>query len=106
MDIIEEECTPSHYDLGSIKPLDQKLLHDIFENYSAIITIEDGALAGGAGSAILEWANENEQQHRIKRIGIPDRFISHGTTAELQKEIGMDSIGIASSILALHQKIS
>ena len=106
LDIIEIECNPSHYDLGIIKPLDQKLLQDIFENYIAIVTVEDGALAGGAGSAILEWANENGHQHQINRIGIPDRFISHGTKAELQKEIGMDSIGIASSILTLHQKIS
>lgn len=106
LDIIEEECNPSHYDLGIIKPLDQKLLQDIFENHIAIVTLEDGALAGGAGSAILEWANENGHQHQINRIGVPDRFISHGTTAELQKEIGMDSIGIASSILTLHQKIS
>jgi 1-deoxy-D-xylulose-5-phosphate synthase len=106
LDIIEIECNPSHYDLGIIKPLDQKLLQDIFENHIAIFTVEDGALAGGAGSAILEWANENGHQHQINRIGIPDRFISHGTKAELQKEIGMDSIGIASSILTLHQKIS
>ena len=76
------------------------------KTHSAIITIEDGALAGGAGSAILEWANENEQQHRIKRIGIPDRFISHGTTAELQKEDWHGFNWNRSSILALHQKIS
>ena len=106
LDVIKEKCTPAHYDLGSVKPLDEKLLHLIFKNFAAIITVEDGALAGGAGSAILEWANENGKLNPIKRIGIPDRFISHGTTAELQKEIEMDSAGIAASILALHQKIS
>ena len=85
--------------------MDEKLLQVIFKNYTAIITVEDGALAGGAGSAILEWANESGKFNPIKRIGIPDRFISHGTTAQLQKEIGIDSKGIAGSILALYQKI-
>ena len=105
IEIIKEKCTPAHFDLGSIKPLDEKLLQVIFKNYTAIITVEDGALAGGAGSAILEWANESGKFNPIKRIGIPDRFISHGTTAQLQKEIGIDSKGIAGSILALYQKI-
>ena len=105
LEIIKEKCTPAHFDLGSIKPLDEKLLQVIFKNYTAIITVEDGALVGGAGSAILEWANESGKLNPIKRIGIPDRFISHGTTAQLQKEIGMDSEGIAASILALYQKI-
>lgn len=105
LEIIKEKCTPAHFDLGSIKPLDEKLLQVIFKNYTAIITVEDGALVGGAGSAILEWVNESGKLNPIKRIGIPDRFISHGTTAQLQKEIGMDSEGIAASILALYQKI-
>lgn len=99
MELLKEKCTPGHYDLGSIKPLDTELLHHVFKNYTSIITVEDGALLGGAGSAVLEWANDHGYSQVIKRIGIPDSFIPHGTTSRLQKEVGLDPAGIAEVIL-------
>lgn len=101
IEMVEQKCNPGQYDLGSIKPLDEKLLHQIFKKYTTIITVEDGAVFGGAGSAILEWANINGYSHSIRRIGIPDNFISHGTTLELQKEVGLDPDSIAKEILNL-----
>ena len=99
IELLNGKCTPGHYDLGSIKPLDTELLHHIFKSYTSIITIEDGVLSGGAGSAVLEWANDNGYSHTVKRVGIPDSFIPHGTTLQLQKEVGLDPAGIAAVIL-------
>ncbi|MDB9910884.1 1-deoxy-D-xylulose-5-phosphate synthase [Flavobacteriaceae bacterium] len=103
IELIEDRCSPSHYDLGSIKPLDDSLLHGIFKTYTTIITVEDSALAGGAGSAVLEWANIQGYTQTIKRIGIPDHFIPHGTTAQLQQEVGLDAAGIAAVVLDLQK---
>ncbi len=103
LELIEDRCSPSHYDLGSIKPLDDTLLHAVFKTYTTILTVEDSALAGGAGSAVLEWANAHGYSQTIKRIGIPDHFIPHGTTAQLQKEVGLDAAGIAAVLLDLQK---
>jgi len=103
LELIEDRCSPSHYDLGSIKPLDDSLLHGVFKTYTTIITVEDSALAGGAGSAVLEWANAQGYSQTIKRIGIPDHFIPHGTTAQLQQEVGLDAAGIAAVVLDLQK---
>ena len=91
LELVQDRCAPSHYDLGSIKPLDDTLLHAVFKTYTTVLTVEDSALAGGAGSAVLEWANTHGYTQTLKRIGIPDRFIPHGTTAQLQKEVGLDA---------------
>ncbi|MDC1522699.1 1-deoxy-D-xylulose-5-phosphate synthase [Flavobacteriaceae bacterium] len=101
LELVQDRCAPSHYDLGSIKPLDDPLLHAIFKTYTTVLTVEDSALAGGAGSAVLEWANTHGYTQTLKRIGIPDRFIPHGTTAQLQKEVGLDAAGIAAVLLDL-----
>ena len=101
LELVQDHCAPSHYDLGSIKPLDDTLLHAVFQTYTTVLTVEDSALAGGAGSAVLEWANTHGYTQTLKRIGIPDRFIPHGTTAQLQKEVGLDAAGIATVLLDL-----
>jgi 1-deoxy-D-xylulose-5-phosphate synthase len=101
LELVQDRCAPSHYDLGSIKPLDDTLLHAVFQTYTTVLTVEDSALAGGAGSAVLEWANTHGYTQTLKRIGIPDRFIPHGTTAQLQKEVGLDAAGIAAVLLDL-----
>lgn len=101
LELVQDHCAPSHYDLGSIKPLDDTLLHAVFQTYTTVLTVEDSALAGGAGSAVLEWANSHGYTQTLKRIGIPDRFIPHGTTAQLQKEVGLDAAGIAAVLLDL-----
>ncbi len=85
----------AHYDFGFVKPLDEKVLHEIFISFEKIITIEDGTIKGGFGSAIIEFASENNYKNTIKTLGIPDTFIEHGTIAELQKICKIDTESIA-----------
>ena len=66
------------------------MLHEVFSSYTTVLTIEDGAIAGGMGSAILEFMSENGYQCKVKRLGIPDRFVEHGSQMALYKEIGLD----------------
>ena len=80
----------AHYHFGFVKPLDEQLLHEIFAVFKTIITIEDGAVKGGFGSAIVEFAAQNQYKNNIKILGIPDEFIEHGTVNELQKICGID----------------
>ena len=84
----------SHYDMRFAKPLDETLLHTIFKNYQTIFTVEDNAIKGGFGSAVLEFAAANNYKNTIKIIGIPDSFIEHGSVAELQKSVGLDVAGL------------
>lgn len=84
----------AHYDFGFVKPLDEELLHEIFQSFEKVITIEDGAIKGGFGSGIIEFATKNSYTIPIKTLGIPDIFVEHGTVDELQKicKIDVDSI--------------
>jgi 1-deoxy-D-xylulose-5-phosphate synthase len=77
-----------------LKPLDQKLLHEVFGRYSHIITVEDGTINGGFGSAILEFMADHDYHAKVTRLGIPDRYISHGKPDELFAECGFDVNGI------------
>ena len=90
----------AHYDLRFLKPLDEAMLHEIGKQFKQVITIEDGALNGGMGSAVLEFMADNNYQPNISRIGIPDKFIEHGTVPELYKICGMDEESIVNKILA------
>jgi 1-deoxy-D-xylulose-5-phosphate synthase len=94
----EQNIKIAHYDMRFIKPLDENLLHEIAKNFSKIITIEDGAIKGGFGSAVLEFMAENGYSPKIKCLGLPDKFIEHGTQSELFKMIGLDAEGIAKNI--------
>lgn len=85
----------AHYNFGFVKPLDEKLLHEIFAQFETIITIEDGVIKGGFGSGILEFAAQHNYTKPIHTLGIPDQFIEHGTVDELQKICGIDSESIA-----------
>lgn len=87
-----------HYDLRFVKPLDENLLHDIFKDYTHIITVEDGAVKGGFGTAILEFANQHAYANTIKILGVPDRFINHGTVQQLQEQVGISADEILKSI--------
>ena len=91
----------AHYNMRFIKPLDTKLLHQIFSTFDRIITIEDGAIAGGFGSAICEFAQLHKYKAEIKLLGIPDRFIEHGTKEELFESIGLSNEQIAASLSSL-----
>lgn len=80
----------AHYDFGFVKPLDEKLLHEIFTQFETVITIEDGVIKGGFGSGIVEFAAQHQYTKPIHTLGIPDQFIEHGTVDELQKMCGID----------------
>ena len=91
--------TISHFNMRFIKPLDEQLLHTTFKKFDSIITIEDGTIVGGFGSAILEFVSENNYSNKtIKRLGIPDNFIEHGKVSELQEIIGLDKKSILEEI--------
>jgi 1-deoxy-D-xylulose-5-phosphate synthase len=83
-----------HYDMRFVKPLDEELLHEVFSKYSKIITVEDGTIVGGFGSAILEFMAEHGYKAEVRMLGIPDRLVEHGTLKELHRECGYDAQGI------------
>ncbi len=91
------------YDLRFVKPLDHELLHDVFAHFSKIITIEDNAVTGGMGSAVLEFMADNNYHAKVKRLGIPDAFIQHGSLNELHKECGYDYDSILKEVTAICQ---
>lgn len=97
-DVKADGINPAHYDMRFAKPLDEELLHEVFSKFNKIITIEDGAIQGGFGSAILEFMNEHNYKANIKILGIPDEFIEHGTPKQLYNEIGLDANAIAEAI--------
>jgi 1-deoxy-D-xylulose-5-phosphate synthase len=92
------EIEVAHYDLRFLKPLDKELLHEVFKKHSLIITVEDGVISGGFGSAILEFMADNGYNATVKRLGIPDNFVEHGTQAELYKQCGYDVLGIVDTV--------
>jgi len=85
----------AHYDMRFVKPLDEVLLHEVFSRFKDVITVEDGCVQGGMGSAVAEWAMEQGYASRVARLGVPDRYIEHGTQAQLYKECGYDADAIA-----------
>ncbi len=93
-----ESYYPAHYDLRFVKPLDEALLHEVFKKFNKIITVEDGCIEGGMGSAILEFMADNNYKAQIIRLGIPDRVIEHGEQPELWAECGYDAQGIATQV--------
>ena len=97
----KENYSVAWYDMRFLKPLDESLLHDVFEKFDKIITIEDGTIAGGFGSAVIEFMTENNYQAKVKRLGVPDRFIDHGTQKELYKECEIDAKSIIKNVKKL-----
>ena len=88
----------AHYDMRFVKPLDEMLLHEIFSKFKKIITIEDGCIMGGFGSAIIEFMADQKYQSEVVRLGIPDEYIHHGTQEELWDECGFDVAAIIKTI--------
>ena len=88
----------AHYDMRFVKPLDEELLDEIGRRFRRIVTVEDGAREGGFGSAVLEWMADHGYTPQVKRLGLPDRFVEHGTVAELQKITGIDAESIRKSL--------
>ncbi|MDD7074552.1 MAG: 1-deoxy-D-xylulose-5-phosphate synthase [Prevotella sp.] len=90
--------TAAHYDMRFVKPLDEKLLDEIGRKFKVVVTVEDGARNGGFGSAVMEWLQDHGYHTMVKRIGLPDHFVEHGTIAELREIIGMDNASIVNTI--------
>ena len=88
----------AHYDLRFLKPLDEELLHEVGKRFKHIITIEDGTRNGGMGSAVLEWLSDHGYTPTVKRMGMPDEFVEHGTVAELRRICNMDIDSIVAAI--------
>lgn len=100
----KEGFNPAHYDMRFVKPLDEKLLHEIFSTFKKVITVEDGCLMGGFGSAVLEWMVDHDYQAQVKRLGIPDDIIEHGEQLELHRDCGFDPQGIANAVKAFAEQ--
>ena len=97
--ILEKEgIKPAHYDMRFVKPLDEVILHDVFTRFKKIITVEDGTIAGGFGSAVIEFMVQNNYSSTLRMLGIPDEFIEQGTQRQLYRECGFDPEGIARAV--------
>ena len=90
----------AHYDMRFLKPIDQDILHTVGKNFSRIITLEDGVVSGGLGSAVLEFMSENDYTPHVTRLGLPDEFVEHGTPAQLYHIVGIDKEGIKKTLLS------
>lgn len=97
-ELVTEGIHPAHYDMRFVKPLDEKLLHEVFSKYSKIITVEDGTIVGGFGSAVLEFMARHGYSAKVKMLGIPDKVVEHGSPAELHRECGYDAEAIAVAV--------
>jgi len=91
----------AHYDMRFLKPLDENILHQVGRGFKNIVTVENGVRNGGLGSAVMEWMSDHGYQPRIMRLGLPDHFVEHGTVAELQKIVGLDTESIKDAIISL-----
>lgn len=94
----EEGYHPAHYDIRFVKPLDEDLLHEVFSNYKNVITVEDGCLQGGMGSAVIEFMTDNQYSSKVIRLGIPDKIVEHGEQPELWAECGYDAETIMKTV--------
>ncbi|MCB0760982.1 MAG: 1-deoxy-D-xylulose-5-phosphate synthase [Flavobacteriales bacterium] len=93
----KEGMSVAHYDMRFVKPIDEVLLHEVLGKFQKVITVEDGCLQGGMGSAVLEFMADHGYTAQVKRLGVPDKFIEHGTQAELYAECGFDSAAIVAA---------
>lgn len=100
----QEGLNPAHYDMRFAKPIDEKLLHEVFKKYDKIITVEDGTVKGGFGSAVLEFMASNHYHADVEIMGIPDRIVEHGTLKELYAECGYDAAAIEVKVKEMLQQ--
>jgi len=91
----------AHYDMRFVKPLDEAMLHEIFSTYKKVLTVEDGCVQGGFGSAVLEFMADHNYHADVKRLGIPDRIVEHGEQYELHREAGFDPEGIEKAVIGM-----
>lgn len=99
-----DKAKVAHYDMRWLKPMDEQLLHEIGKRFTTIITVEDGVISGGLGSAVLEFMADNGYTPHVIRLGVNDQFVEHGSTKELYQLLKLDTQGICESLLqALEQ---
>lgn len=91
----------AHYDMRFAKPIDENLLHEVFAKHTKVITVEDGCIVGGMGSAVVEFMADNNYQAQVKRLGIPDKYIEHGEQKELYAECGYDAAAIVNTAIEM-----
>ena len=104
--LADEGVYIGHYDMRFVKPLDEALLHNIFSKYSKVITVEDGCLMGGFGSAILEFMADNQYNSQVVRLGIPDRIVEHGEQRQLHDECDFGPDGIYATAKKLLEPVT
>lgn len=95
----ERGVSVAHYDMIYLKPLDEEILHEVGRKFRFVVTVENGVVNGGLGSAVLEFMADQGYTPRVKRLGVPDRFIEHGSVAELYKLCGLDAESIANQLI-------
>lgn len=100
----QDGLSVAHYDMRFAKPIDEEMLHEVFAKFKKVITIEDGCVIGGVGSAVIEFMSDHGYNAQVKRLGIPDAYIEHGEPVELWAECGFDEAGILKSISELYQE--
>jgi 1-deoxy-D-xylulose-5-phosphate synthase len=99
-----EDFYPAHYDMRFVKPIDEAMLHEVAQRYSKILTVEDGTVVGGFGSAVLEFMAQHGYTPEVKILGIPDRYVEHGKPEELHHECGYDAQAIVEAVKELAGK--
>ncbi len=99
--LAKEDISVAHYDMRFIKPLDESLLHAVFSRFDRVVTVEDGCLQGGFGSAVLEFMADHQYSAKVRRLGIPDVVVEHGEQPELHRECGYDVEGILKVVRSL-----
>lgn len=103
--LAEKGIEVAHYDMRFVKPLDEEMLHEIFSSFTKVITIEDGCIQGGFGSAVLEFMADHNYKAEVKRLGIPDRIVEHGEQIELHRECGFDPEGIERTVISMLERV-
>jgi 1-deoxy-D-xylulose-5-phosphate synthase len=99
--LAKDNISAAHYDMRFVKPIDEALLHEVFKNHTKIITVEDGTIVGGMGSAVLEFMGDHGYATKVKRMGMPDQFIEHGEQKELYTECGFNTDDIYNTVKAM-----
>lgn len=104
-DLIKSGVSVDVYDMIWLKPMDEELLNEISNKYEAIVTIEDGTIDGGFGSAVMEWLSEHNRNIIVKRLGVPDKWITHAKVEQLHARCGFDIMGITDAVRQLYREI-
>jgi 1-deoxy-D-xylulose-5-phosphate synthase len=97
--LAQEGISAAHFDIRYLKPIDKELLHSVFSRFGKVITVEDGTVTGGLGSAVAEFIADNDYKAKLIRLGIPDRFVEQGSVGELWRECGFDAEGIVEKVV-------